>query len=154
MNIEKDRVVAIHYKLTDDQGAVIDSSEGHAPLTYLHGAQGIIPGLEKALEGHAAGDSLEVTIQPEDAYGEVNPEMIQQVPRAAMAGIDNLAPGMALQADDGSGNVHHVVVKEVGEEMVTIDANHPLAGQVLHFAVTVDSVREATPEEIEHGHVH
>ena len=154
MNIEKDRVVAIHYKLTDDQGAVIDSSESHGPLTYLHGAQSIIPGLEKALEGHAPGDSLQVTIQPEDAYGEIHPEMIQQVPRAAMAGIDNLQPGMTLQADDGQGNVHNVMVKEVTADTVTVDGNHPLAGQVLHFDVTVDSVREATPEEIEHGHVH
>ncbi len=154
MNIEKDRVVSIHYKLTNDAGEVIDSSEGHPPLSYLHGHHGIISGLEQALEGKAAGDSLQVTIQPEDAYGEINPEMIQTIPRSAVAGIDNLAPGMTLQADDGAGNVHHVVVREVNDDTVTIDANHPLAGQVLHFDVTVDSVREATPEEIAHGHAH
>jgi len=154
MNIEKDRVVSIHYKLTNDAGEVIDSSEGHPPLSYLHGHHGIISGLEQALEGKAAGDSLQVSIQPEDAYGEINPEMIQTIPRSAVADIDNLAPGMTLQADDGSGNVHHVVVREVNDDTVVIDANHPLAGQVLHFDVTVDSVREATPEEIAHGHAH
>ncbi len=154
MNIEKDRVVSFHYKLTNDAGEVIDSSEGQAPLSYLHGHNGIIPGLEKALEGKAAGDSLQVTVQPEEAYGEVDPAMIQTIPRAAVAGIDNLQPGMTLQADDGAGHVHHVVVREVNEDTVVIDANHPLAGQVLHFDVTVDSVREATPEEIAHGHAH
>jgi len=154
MNIEKDRVVSFHYKLTDDEGNLLDSSEGHGPLSYLHGAQGIIPGLEKALEGHAPGDNLQVTVQPEEAYGEIDPRMIQQVPREAMAGIPDLAVGMTLQADDGTGNVHHVVVKEVGDDTVTVDGNHPLAGKVLHFDVTIDSVREATPEELEHGHAH
>ncbi len=154
MNIEKDRVVAIHYRLTDDQGTLIDSSEGQEPLTYLHGRHAIIPGLENALEGKAAGESFKVDVQPEDGYGEVNPEMIQSVPRSAFEGIDNLEPGMPLQANDGAGNVHHVTVREVTDEAVTIDANHPLAGQVLHFDVTVDSVRAATQEELDHGHAH
>ena len=154
MNIEKDRVVAIHYKLTDDQGTVIDSSEGQDPLTYLHGAHAIIPGLENALEGKAAGDAFQVAVSPEEGYGEVDDEMVQSVPRSAFAGIEGLEPGMPLQANDGEGNVHHVTVLEVNDDSVTIDANHPLAGQVLHFDVTVDSVREATPEELDHGHAH
>ncbi len=154
MNIENGRVVAIHYKLTDDQGNLLDSSEGQPPLQYLQGAQNIIPGLEKALEGKAAGDNLQVTIPPEEAYGEVHPEMVQTVPRSAMQGIDDLQPGMTLQASDGQGNVHHVVVKEVNDDSVVVDGNHPLAGKTLHFDVTVESVREATPEELEHGHVH
>jgi len=106
------------------------------------------------LTGREEGDSFEVTVQPEEGYGEVNPEMIQTVPRAAFGGIENLVPGMPLQADDGNGNVYHVIVREVKDEEVTIDVNHPLAGKVLHFDVTVQSVREATPEELAHGHAH
>ncbi len=154
MNIQDNCVVTIHYKLTDDEGVLLDSSEGQEPLTYLHGTQAIISGLEKALTGKEEGDTFEVTVQPEEGYGEVNPEMIQTVPRAAFGGIENLAPGMPLQADDGNGNVYHVVVREVKEDEVTIDVNHPLAGKVLHFDVTVESVREATPEELAHGHAH
>ncbi len=154
MNIQNDCVVAIHYKLTDDDGVVLDSSEGQEPLTYLHGTQAIITGLEKALTGRKEGDSFQVTVQPEEGYGEINPEMIQAVPRTAFSGIENLAPGISLQADDGNGNVYHVVVKEVNDDVVIIDVNHPLAGKVLHFDVTVESVRKATPEELAHGHVH
>ncbi|MCP4997081.1 MAG: peptidylprolyl isomerase [Gammaproteobacteria bacterium] len=154
MNIDNDCVVSIHYKLTDDEGTVIDSSEGQDPLNYLHGAQGIIPGLESALVGKEAGEALQVTVQPADGYGEINPEMVQQVPKEAFAGIDNLEAGMPLQADDGQGNIQHVMVKEVTEEGITIDANHPLAGKVLHFDVTIDNVRAATSEELDHGHVH
>ena len=140
MNIEKDCVVAIHYKLTDDEGTLIDSSEGQDPLTYLHGQHAIIPGLENALEGKTAGDAFQVDVQPEEGYGEINPEMIQSVPRSAFEGIENLEPGMPLQANDGSGNVHHVTVREVTDEAVTIDANHPLAGQDLTFELTLVEV--------------
>ncbi|HHS84015.1 MAG TPA: peptidylprolyl isomerase [Gammaproteobacteria bacterium] len=154
MNIEKNSVVSIHYKLTDDEGTLVDSSEGMEPLTYLHGSGSIISGLESALEGKAAGDAFQVTVQPAEGYGDINPEMIQTVPRSAFKGIENLEPGMPLQADDGNGNVHHVTVREVNEQDVTIDVNHPLAGKVLHFDVMVESVREATPEEMAHGHAH
>jgi len=154
MNIEKDHVVAIHYKLTDEEGAVIDSSEGQDPLTYLHGTHAIIPGLENALEGKAVGDAFQVVVQPDEGYGEVDEEMLQSVPRSAFEGVDNLEPGMPIQANDGEGNVHHVTVREVTDDTVTVDANHPLAGQVLHFDVAVDSVRAATPEELDHGHAH
>ncbi len=154
MNIEKNSVVAIHYKLTDDEGTLVDSSEGQEPLTYLHGSGAIISGLEGALDGKAVGDVFQVTVQPAEGYGEINPDMMQTVPRSAFQGIENLEPGMPLQADDGNGNVHHVIVREVNEQEVIIDVNHPLAGKVLHFDVTVESIREATPEELAHGHAH
>ncbi len=154
MNIEKNSVVAIHYKLTDDEGTLVDSSEGQEPLTYLHGSGAIISGLEGALDGKSVGDAFQVTVQAADGYGEINPDMIQTVPRSAFQGIENLEPGMPLQADDGNGNVHHVIVREVNEQEVIIDVNHPLAGKVLHFDVTVESIREATPEELAHGHAH
>ncbi len=154
MNIEKNSVVAIRYKLTDDEGTVVDSSEEQKPLTYLHGGGSIISGLESALDGRTTGDVFQVTIQPAEGYGDINSEMIQTVPRSAFEGIENLEPGMPLQADDGNGNVHHVIVREVNDQEVTIDVNHPLAGKVLHFDVTVESVREAAPEELAHGHAH
>lgn len=154
MNIEDKRVVSIHYTLTNEQGDTLDSSAGQDPLKYLHGASNIIPGLEAALEGKGVGDQLKVTIQPEDAYGEINEALVQVVPREAFEGIDDIQPGMQFQAGGPEGQVQIVTVRAVGEEGVTVDANHPLAGQVLNFDVTVEQVREATEEEIAHGHVH
>lgn len=154
MNIANDCVVAFHYTLTDDNGVEIDSSKGQEPLAYLHGHGGIIPGLENELSGKAAGDALKVTVQPGEAYGELNPELIQAVPREAFQGVDQIEVGMQFQAQGQGGQVQMVVVKEVTDETVTVDANHPLAGQVLHFDVNIDSVRAASAEELEHGHVH
>jgi len=154
MNIEDKLAVAIHYTLTNQQGETLDSSEGQDPLRYLHGARNIIPGLEAALHGKAAGDKLSVTVQPDQAYGEINPDMIQIVPREAFQGIDDIQPGMQFQASGPDGQAQVVTIKSVDEEGVTVDGNHPLAGQVLNFDVTVEEVRKATKEEIEHGHVH
>ena len=154
MNIEDKLAVSIHYTLTNEQGETLDSSEGQDPLRYLHGARNIIPGLEAALLGKTAGDKLNVTVQPDQAYGEINPDMIQVVPREAFQGIDDIQPGMQFQASGPDGQAQVVTIKSVGEEGVTVDGNHPLAGQVLNFDVTVEEVREATKEEIEHGHVH
>ena len=154
MIIDTDCVVAFHYRLTDDDGELLDSSEGQDPLAYLHGAHGIIPGLENALAGRAAGDKLQVAVPPEEGYGEIDPGKVEAVPRAAFNGIDDLQPGMPLQASDNEGNVLHVVVKAVSETEVTVDANHPLAGKVLHFDVEITSVRAATEEELAHGHAH
>lgn len=154
MKIAENCVVSIHYRLTDDDGEELDSSAEGEPLVYLHGADNIIPGLEDALEGRQAGEQLDVVVQPDDAYGPVDPEMVQAVPRSAFKGVDKLEPGMQFQMRGPEGQIQVVTVQEVGAKEVTIDANHPLAGQVLHFAVTVESVRVATAEEIEHGHVH
>ena len=154
MNIANDCVVAFHYTLTDDNGVELDSSQGGEPLAYLHGHGGIIPGLERELEGKVAGDALNVTVQPADAYGEVNPELVQAVPRDAFQGVDQIEVGMQFQAQGAGGQVQLVVVKAVDDENVTVDANHPLAGQTLHFDVNIADVREASAEEIEHGHVH
>lgn len=154
MNIANDCVVAFHYTLTDDNGAELDSSKGQEPLAYLHGHGGIIPGLERELEGKAAGDELKVTVEPGDAYGELNPELIQAVPRDAFQGVEQIEVGMQFQAQGAGGQVQMVVVKAVDEENVTVDANHPLAGQTLHFEVSIAEVRQASEEEIAHGHVH
>ncbi len=154
MNIEKDKVVKFHYTLTNDAGETLDSSEGREPLPYLHGHNGIIPGLEKELEGKQVGDKLKVSVAPAEAYGEINPEMVQMVPREAFSGVDDIQPGMQFQAQAPDGSVQVVVVKDVQPEGVLIDANHPLAGQTLHFDVEIAEVRDATAEELEHGHVH
>lgn len=154
MQVADKCVVSIHYTLTDDEGTELDSSSGQEAFAYLHGSQSIIPGLERALTGRGAGDELQVTIEPGEAYGEINPELIQRVPRDAFAGVTDLQPGMQFQAGQPDGQPLNITVKEVGDEEVTIDANHPLAGRVLHFDVRVEAVREASDEEIEHGHVH
>jgi FKBP-type peptidyl-prolyl cis-trans isomerase SlyD len=152
--IGENTVVSMHYKLTDNSGEVLDSSEGAQPLNYLHGAGNIIPGLERALVGKTEGDSLQVEIKPEDAYGEVRPDMIQVVPRAAFQGVESIEPGMAFEARGDGGAAQRIVVKEVSGDEITVDANHPLAGVELNFDVQIVNVRAATEEEIAHGHVH
>ena len=147
-------VVSMHYKLTDNDGNVLDSSEGGEPLTYLHGAGNIIPGLEKALVGKVEGDTEQVKVEPAEGYGEVMPELMQIVEKAAFQGVESVEVGMSFEAQASDGSVQHIVIKHVEGEEVTIDANHPLAGVTLNFDVEIISVREATEEEIGHGHVH
>lgn len=147
-------VVSMHYKLTDNDGNVIDSSEGAEPLAYLHGAGNIIPGLEKALVGKVEGDSLNVQIEPEEGYGEVMEELIQTVDKSMFQGVDKVEPGMGFESQAPDGSVHHIVVKEVEGDQVTIDGNHPLAGVHLNFDVEIVGVRVPSEEEISHGHAH
>ena len=153
MQIGKDKVVAIDYTLTDPQGQVLDTSRGRGPLSYLHGTGNIIRGLEQALEGRGTGDTLQVQIPPEQAYGEKDPAMVQAVPRAAFRGITDIKPGMQFQAQHRGGQ-QVVTVVGVSDEEVTVDANHPLAGMTLNFDVNIVSVRDATAEELQHGHAH
>lgn len=153
MQIAKDKVVYIDYTLTNDAGEVLDSSEGHEPLAYLHGAQNIIPGLERELAGHSKGDSLQVSIEPADGYGEYNKELTQVVPSSMFEGVDQIEVGMQFQAETPAG-VQIIRIAAVDGDNITIDGNHPLAGERLHFDVTVADVRDATAEELEHGHVH
>ena len=154
MKIAPERVVSIHYTLTNDAGDQLDSSAGGEPLSYLHGSHGLIPGLESELDGRVAGDQFKATILPAEAYGEVNPSLIQEVPLDALAGIENLQVGMQLQSQSPDGRVQMLVVDEIGAESATLNANHALAGMVLHFEVEVAEVREASAEELDHGHAH
>jgi FKBP-type peptidyl-prolyl cis-trans isomerase SlyD len=147
-------VVTVHYKLTDDQGNVLDSSDGSQPMAYLHGAGNIIPGLEKALTGKGEGDSLKVRVEPAEGYGEVNPDGIKTIEKAAFEGVESVEVGMAFEAKAPDGTTQEIVVKKVEGDKVTIDTNHPLAGVALNFDIKVVSVREATEEELEHGHSH
>ncbi len=154
MTIAQHKVVTIHYKVSDsDSDEVIDSSENGEPMTYLHGARNIIPGLEQALEGKSIGDELEVTVEPADAYGEHSDDRVQQVPIEAFQEMEKIEPGMAVTAQTDQGQIN-LVVTEVNETTVTVDANHPLAGKKLKFEVKIEAVRDAREEEMAHGHVH
>lgn len=153
MQIADDTVASIHYTLTDKTGKVIDASPTGEPLMYLHGAGNIVPGLEQALEGRQAGDRFDVAVAPEGGYGPRHEQLIQVVPREAFHGVDTLEPGMQFEAQGGQGPMM-VTVTKVDAANVTVDGNHPLAGETLHFAIEVADVRAATEEELEHGHVH
>ena len=153
MQIAQNSVVAFHYTLTNDAGEVLDSSEGREPLTDLHGAGNSIPVLEKQQEGRAAGDKLQAQVAPEEGYREVQAQLVQEVPRDAFQGVDNVEPGMQFQAQTQGGPLM-VTVTQVDGDTVTVDGNHPLAGQSLNFDVEIAEVREASEEEVEHGHVH
>ncbi len=153
MKVAENTVVLIDYTLKDGDGDVIDSSEGAGPLAYIHGAGNIIVGLEEALVGKEAGDEVQASIEPAKAYGERVEEMKQEVPKELFGGVDNIEVGMQFQSETEQGPVL-VTVIAITDEMVTVDGNHPLAGSELHFDVTIREVREASAEELEHGHVH
>ena len=153
MSITRDSVVTIHYTLKDDTGAVIDSSASGEPLAYLHGHGNIVAGLEQALSGHAAGDEVSVRVAPAEGYGEYDKGLVQSVPRRALRGIKDVQPGMHLHAQTPEGP-RTVTVTRVAGDMVTLDGNHPLAGKHLNFDIRIEDVRQATEEELSHGHVH
>jgi len=153
MNVVENAVVTIDYTLKDNDDVLIDSSENVGPLAFLFGAGNVIPGLEAALLGKKEGDEVQANISPENAYGERQEDMQQQVPKELFGGIENIEMGMQFQSETDQGPVMVTVVK-IEDEMVTVDGNHPLAGVDLNFDVTVRGVREATAEELEHGHVH
>ncbi len=155
MRIRQNAVAEIHYTLKNDDGQVLDSSEGREPLAYIQGLGNLIPGLETALEGLEAGDKINAVIEPEDAYGHRTDEYIYKVPKANFKAQDGetLQVGMQVQVETSQGPAIALVTDIQGDE-VTLDMNHPLADMRLHFDVEVVSVREATAEEIDHGHVH
>lgn len=151
--IINDKVATISYTVKDDKGQIIDSSEGDEPLVYLHGAKNIIVGLENELTGKAVGDAFDVTVEPSEGYGEYNADMVKVVPRDAFEGVDKVEPGMVFTAQTEGGPMQLMVTGIEGDQ-VTIDPNHPLAGKVLHFSGEVTDIRDASVEEISHGHVH
>jgi FKBP-type peptidyl-prolyl cis-trans isomerase SlyD len=153
VEITADRVVTIHYTLKDDGGAVLDSSSGGEPLAYIQGHGNLVSGLEKALEGKQDGNTLAVVVPPVEGYGTRDESLIQRVPKRTLQGAGDIKKGMQFQARTDDGMRLFTVTAVIGD-MVTLDGNHPLADQTLHFDVQVVSVREATTEELEHGHVH
>lgn len=154
MLIAANKAVSIDYTLTNDAGEVIDSSAGGAPMVYLHGAGNIIVGLEKALEGKTAGEELSVAVEPVDAYGEYSAELVAVLGRDMFEGVDQLEVGMQFHASGPDGSMQIVTIRDVDGDEVTVDGNHPLAGQRLNFQVKIVTVREANAEELAHGHIH
>lgn len=150
--IAKDSAVSFNYTLKDAEGNVIDQSQGE-PLAYLHGHSNIIPGLESQLEGKTVGDKLTAVVEPADAYGEYQEQAVQEIPRDNFQGVDDIQPGMQFQSQ-AEGQMMLVTVKDVKDDVVIVDANHPLAGKQLTFDVEITDVRDATEEELTHGHVH
>ncbi len=153
MEIADQKVVSIDYTLKDDDGNIIDQSQAGQPMAYLHGSQNIIPGLENALTGKKAGDEVSVRVSPEEGYGERLEAMTQTVPIDLFEDRDSVREGMQFHAQTDAG-VQVVTVTKVEGDQVTVDGNHPLAGMYLNFDVRIADVRDATPEELEHGHVH
>lgn len=153
MIITQHKAVSIHYRLTNQQGELIESSFEGEPMLYLHGAENMIPGLEAALEGKTVGDKLDVTVEAEQAYGPYHDGLRQDVPLSAFGDIEDIVPGMRFIAETEMGQ-RPVQVTEVKDDVVVVDGNHPLAGQSLNFTVEVLAVRDATEEEIAHGHIH
>ena len=153
MQISEQKVVLLNYEVIDDQGQLVDCSEEGDPLAYIHGADQLVPGLETALEGRSQGDKIKVDVPPDQGYGERTDEGVQTVSRAQFDDDSEIDVGMQFEAQDDDG--HQIVtVVSVDGESITLDTNHPLAGKTLHFAVEVLEVRNATAEELDHGHVH
>jgi FKBP-type peptidyl-prolyl cis-trans isomerase SlyD len=153
MPIEDRKVVTFHYTLKNEAGDEIESSREREPVVYLHGYRNIVPGLESAMKGREVGDTFEVTVPPAEAYGEYNPNSVQRISGKHFPNLKRLSPGQTVSLKTRQGPVQAVVVK-VGRFNVDVDANHPLAGKTLTFDVEITDMRDATREEIDHGHVH
>ncbi|MBE0364952.1 FKBP-type peptidyl-prolyl cis-trans isomerase SlyD [Pseudoalteromonas ulvae UL12] len=152
MSISKNSVVEFHYTLSE-AGQEIETSTQSEPLTYLHGQGAMLPGLENAIEGKSVGDKFEVTLSPEESYGERRDDAIQRIPLKHLQGAKVWKPGMTAIVESNQGR-HQVTIVKVGRFNADCDLNHPFAGKTLTFAVEIASVREATEEELSHGHVH
>jgi len=153
MNVTKDLVVSIHFGVAEVDGSPLDSTENGAPLDFIQGAGYLVPGLEAELEGKEVGDKFDVKLEAKDAYGEFQDQLVQQVPRDMFEDVDAVEVGMSFQAETDQGP-RTVEVTEITDDMVSIDANHPLAGMALQFVGEIVGIREATEEELSHGHVH
>lgn len=153
MKIALNAVVSMHYTLKNADGIVLDTSSGREPLAYIQGIGNIIPGLEKQLEGKAKGDKVNAVVTPEEGYGERRDDMVHVVPKSGFQGGGEPTPGMQVQLEGPQGRMIAVITKIEGDD-VTLDLNHPLAGETLYFDVEITDVREATSEELDHGHVH
>jgi FKBP-type peptidyl-prolyl cis-trans isomerase SlyD len=153
MTIQENKVVSFHYTLANQDGEQIESSRDQQPMTYLHGGNNIIPGLEKAMAGKSVGDEFQVTVEAAEAYGERNEDKLQRISAKHFKNLKRLMPGQLVALQTQQGQMQVTVVK-IGRFNVDVDANHPLAGQALTFDVEVTEIRDASEEENTHGHVH
>lgn len=154
MKIANNCVVTVNYRLLDEEGGVLDSSDQDGPLVYLHGVGQMIEGLENALDGHAVGEALDVRVPPEEAYGDYDPSLVEKVPRTNFPGVEAIEPGMRFESAMEDDEPMVVTVVEVDDKWVHVDGNHPMAGRTMHFQLEVIEVRAATMDEMEHGHAH
>ncbi len=158
MQAEKDKVVSIHYRVSEvharpEQGAEIETSHGRAPMAFLFGHGNIIPGLEQAIAGRTVGDTFDAVIEPEQGYGKRREDFVQRVPKKYFRDGEQLKPGMSTTLSTREGP-RSVTVLKIGSSVVDVDLNHPLAGKTLRFAVEITDVRDASEEELAHGHAH
>ena len=153
MNIEKDSVVTMHYALKNDKGEDLGSSQGHEPMAYIHGHDNLVPGLEKELTSKKTGDKISAVVSPEEGYGVRKEDGIKKIDKDRFEGDEEISVGMQIQIDM-EGELSVATVTDIGKKEITLDLNHPLAGVTLHFEIEIIDVRDATEEELSHGHVH
>jgi FKBP-type peptidyl-prolyl cis-trans isomerase SlyD len=153
MRIEKNSVVTIDFTLRDVDGDVLESSEENGPLVYMHGTGELPPGIERALEGKSAGEKIDVTVEPEEGYGEYNEELVQEIARDELEGMEDIELGHVLEVEIESETLL-VTVVGIEDDHIVVDGNNPFAGQTIQFQGNVLGVRAPTTEEVEHGHVH
>lgn len=154
LTVDNDMVVTVDYILTLDDGDVVEDTHKGMPMRFLAGHDDILPALEDVLFGLAVGDETTVTLAPDEAYGDYDPDAFEEAPVAAFPTTEPIEPGMPIGVQDESGEMHQAFVSEVRPDVIVLDFNHPLAGETLHFQVTVIDLRPATAEELAHGHVH
>ena len=154
LTVDNDMVVTVDYVLTLDNGDVVEDTHAGMPMRFLAGHDEILPALEDALFGLAVGDETAVTLAPDDAYGDYDPEAFEEAPVDAFPANEGIEPGMPIGVQDESGEMYQAFVSEVRADIIVLDFNHPLAGETLHFQVKVIDLRPATAEELDHGHVH
>lgn len=151
MIVEKDKIVSITYHATDETGAIVDSNADFEPLEYLHGHGNILENLETAIDGLQIAEEKKVTLTPEQAYGEFDPELVFEVSRDQFPeGAEQVQLGTMVQSSDGQ----ELLVTDIDGDKIVLDGNHPLAGRILHYNITVKNIRQPTPEELSHGHAH
>jgi FKBP-type peptidyl-prolyl cis-trans isomerase SlyD len=154
LKVANNRVVQFNYTLKTDTGELLDTSDGVDPLTYLHGASMVVPGLERHMAGHQVGDKFSAVVSPEEGYGEYQEPGPQPVPRTSFPAEAELLVGMSFPVEAKSGERFSVWITDVQDDTVYVDANHPLAGKTLHFDIEIMTIRDATQEEVAHGHPH
>jgi FKBP-type peptidyl-prolyl cis-trans isomerase SlyD len=154
MTVKDNLVVSIQYKITDDKGNLLDKTEDGESMSYIHGTDSLVPGLEKALKGKKIGDSLKVRVKSKDAFGEYISDLVEVVDRTDLADLEPIKEGMEFESEDEDGDLTVVEIKKIEDNKVTIDANHPFAGLNLNFEAEIMDIRKATKEELDHGHVH
>lgn len=154
MRVEQNKVVSMHYKLADKDGVVIDNSEGRPPLAYIHGIGALVAGLEAQLENKVVGDKFQAIVAPEDAYGTRDEELVRVVPKSGFQGDEEMTIGMQVQIDTGDKGLAIATLTAIDGDDITLDLNHPLSDMELHFDIDIMDIREATSDEIAHGHVH